>query len=239
MKYFALFFLLFYSLSFGQESNEVSTVKVDTSSIVQKRPQLDGLNERYSGEEFNYDIKTGESQNLLARFFRWLDRWLGDTFGFNISPEVFNILKWVIYVLMGALIIYLLVKLLINERFDALFTKKAKTISDIELAEQHIEQVNFEALLNKAIKEKEFRLAVRYQFLLLLKRLSQRELIDWHFEKTNLDYQKEIQEPQLKTGFKDLAYLYDYIWYGEQLINEQAFFKAKERFDSINQIIPE
>lgn len=239
MKHFIHIFFLFCSLGFGQEVKDSLAIAIDTNSVVLERPYLDGLNERYNGEEFNYDIKTGESQNLLQRFFRWLDQWLGDTFGIDISPEVFTVLKWVIYVLMAALIIYLITKLFINERFDALFTKKAKSILDIELAEQHIEQIDFEALLSKAITDKEFRLAVRYQFLLLLKKLSQRELINWHFEKTNLDYQKEIKEPRLKTGFKDLSYLYDYIWYGEQPIDEKGFLQAKVRFDSMNQIIPQ
>nr|WP_246865797.1 DUF4129 domain-containing protein [Croceivirga thetidis] len=126
----------------------------------------------------------------------------------------------------------------VNERFEAIFSKKAKSFADIELAEQHIEAIDFDSLLKDALKNKDYRLAVRYHFLKLLKRLSQKELIEWHFEKTNSEYHQEIQEPKLQSGFKELAYLYDYVWYGEQPITESLFSRAANQFEKMNQIIP-
>ncbi|MGD1945288.1 MAG: DUF4129 domain-containing protein [Croceivirga sp.] len=232
-----LLFILCISNLWALAQQDSITVGVDKSSNLNVRPKLENLSKKYIGKEFNYDIKTGESQNLLSRFFNWLNGWLGDTFGIDISPEVFTILKWLIYIIMGGLIIYLIIRLLINERFEAIFTKKAKTIHDIELTEQHIEQVDFDRLLSDAINEKNYRLAVRYHFLRFLKNLSKQEIIEWHFEKTNADYRSEIQEPRLKGGFTSLAYVYDYIWYGEQPIDETRFQQVKLKFDTMNQMI--
>ena len=234
MKNFLLLIFLFCTVGFSQSEQDSINIPKDENSVLHIKPELEKLDEKYLGDEFNYEVNTGESQNLLERFFRWLGNWLDDTFGIKLSPDVLNVLKWLIYILMSGLVIYLIVKLLINERFDAIFTKKAKTVADIELAEQHIETVDFDTLLAEALQEKNYRLAVRYHFLKLLKLLSQKEIIDWHFEKTNSDYQKEIEQAELKKGFASLAYLYNYVWYGEQPINESSFVQAEGQFEKMN-----
>ncbi|MDT0608552.1 DUF4129 domain-containing protein [Croceitalea rosinachiae] len=229
--------LFLYLFGFTQSEKDSIQVLQDEGSELTERKLPNDLNKKYSNEEFNYEIKTGESQNLIARFLRWLSNGLGDIFGINISPEVFKILQYLIYFLMGGLVIYLIVRLLVNEKFNSIFTKKAKSIIDIDLAEQHIESLDLEALLQGALEDKNYRLAIRYHYLRILKRLSQANLIEWHFDKTNSDYQSEIAKPNLKSGFKEVSYLYDYIWYGEQPIDELSYEKAHNSFKSLNNSI--
>ncbi|HAI36751.1 MAG TPA: hypothetical protein DCM40_00695 [Maribacter sp.] len=155
----------------------------------------------------------------------------------TLSPEVLQLLEYLIYLLLGILAIYLLVKFLIKENFSAIFQKKAETINDINLTEEHIEGVDIGNLLNEALANKDYRLAVRYQFLLSLQKLSKKDIIDWHFDKTNTDYVNEIQQPQLKQGFKRIAYLYDYIWYGEQDIDNDRYTVSVLDFEAINKLI--
>ncbi|WP_394973318.1 DUF4129 domain-containing protein [uncultured Croceitalea sp.] len=230
-----LFFLIGNLVCAQQEQDSI--IKVDSTSTLYERSIGDDLNKKYTGEDFNYDIKTGESQNLLSRFFNWIGRGLKNIFGINLSPEALKLLEYFTYFLMGGLVIYLLVRVLVNEKFNSIFTKRAKTIFDIDLAEQHIESLDLNTLLNAAITNKDYRLAVRYHFLRILKRLSQKDIIEWHFDKTNSDYQNEIQQQQLQSGFKEVAYLYDYIWYGEQPINETKYDVAKARFNALNNLI--
>ncbi|GMN11801.1 hypothetical protein MTsPCn9_12310 [Croceitalea sp. MTPC9] len=227
----------FGSLVFSQEVTTDTIVRIDSSSTLYDRYIDEELNKKYMGEDFNYDTKTGESQNLLSRFFRWIGIGLRDVFGINLSPEALKLLEYTIYFLMGGLVIYLLVRVLVNEKFNSIFTKKAKTIFDIDLAEQHIESLDLDALLNAALEDKNYRLAIRYHFLRILKRLSQKDIIEWHFDKTNSDYQNEIAPKQLQSGFKEVAYLYDYIWYGEQPIDEKKYDTARARFKALNNLI--
>ena len=234
-----IFFLLLITLGHSQSEKDSVALNEDVNSTLQERKFEDDLSQKYSGEEFDYTVKTGESANLISRFLRWFGNWLDNTFGIQIPPGTLEVIKWLIYILMGGLVIYLIVRMFVNERFEAIFTKKAKSFADIELAEQHIEAIDFVDLLNKALKKKDYRLVVRYRFLMLLKKLSQKEFIDWHFEKTNSEYQSEINEPRLKSGFSELAYLYDYVWYGEQPMNEDLFKRAESRFEKMNQIIPD
>ena len=80
-------------------------------------------------------------------------------------------------------------------------------------------------------------MAIRYQFLLTLQKLSKNDRIEWHFDKTNSDYLTEITEPQLKNKFKKVVYLYDYIWYGEQEIAKDKYEKSISDFETINKLI--
>ncbi|MEP5830638.1 MAG: DUF4129 domain-containing protein [Maribacter dokdonensis] len=236
LPFIYIFFLLMTFFSFAQHKTD-SIVKTDTSSVLTLRNFEDDLTKKYSGDEFNYTFKTGESQNLFARFLNWVGQGLFDVFGITLSPEVLQLLEYLIYILLGILAIYLLVKFLINENFSAIFQKKAKTINDINLTEEHIEGVDIGNLLNEALANKDYRLAVRYQFLLSLQKLSKKDIIDWHFDKTNTDYVNEIQQPQLKQGFKRIAYLYDYIWYGEQDIDNDRYTISVLDFEAINKLI--
>lgn len=237
-----LFSFLWVSFAFSQ--NDSIPILVDENSVLQERRIYENLKEKYPGEEFNYETNTGESQNLLVRFFKWLKnllRWLvelfGDAVGIDISPKMLLALEYIIYGLMGLLVIYLLVRIFINEKFNSIFSKKAKAIIDIDLSEQHIEVIDLDALMNAALKNKDYRLAIRYQYLKILKQLSQKEIIEWHFDKTNVDYEKEIGESKLRNDFKKVSYLYEYIWYGEQIIDEVGYTNASFRFTQLNNAI--
>ncbi len=232
---FYLFSLLWISAVFSQ--NDSIVLPVDENSGLQERKMYRDLNEKYTGDEFNYETNTGESQNLLARFLRWLFQGIGDAIGINIPPNILQILEYTIYGLMGLLIIYLLIRVLINEKFNSIFSKKATSIVDIDLSEHHIEAIDLDALTTSALKNKDYRLAIRYQYLKILKLLSKKEIIEWHFDKTNADYEKEIGEPQIKNEFKKVSYLYEYIWYGEQRIDEAVYSNASSRFVQLNKII--
>ncbi len=233
-----LFWLPFLVIGNLQEQDSLQ-VSYDTDSSLEERAFDGDLSEKYQGDEFDYTVKTGESQNLLLRFLRWLFGGLGDIFGFDISPNTIRVIQYLIYVLLGLLVIYLLVRFLVNERFSSVFTKKASAIFDVDLSEQHIESLDLDSLMSEALKNKDYRLAVRYQFLKVLKRLSQKELIDWHFEKTNSDYAKELKEDRLKKKFREVSYLYENIWYGEKPISDVQYQKTDDRFNALNVLIPQ
>ena len=234
-----LSFILFVFVTlccWGQVQQDSLQLTTDTNGNIQER-QLEDLDKKYQGEEFNYDIKTGESQNLVNRFLNWLGRGLNDVFGIRLSPGTLKFLQYLIYVLMSGVMLYLIVRLLVNEKLSSIFTKKANAILDIEMEERHIEQLDLDALLKTALEHGDYRLAIRYHYLKSLKKLSQSDVIEWHFDKTNSDYEREIKEPFLKKAFKKIAYLYDYIWYGEQFIDAIAYEQAKQSFTQLNNTI--
>ena len=107
-----------------------------------------------------------------------------------------------------------------------------KNLSNVTLSEEEhiIKNEDIQQLIENALEDKNYRLAVRYYYLYILKIISEKELIDWQLQKTNDDYQKELSQSKYATPFVTITRLYDYIWYGDFTIDESKYNKAAEEF---------
>ena len=101
---------------------------------------------------------------------------------------------------------------------------------DVEI----IKNQDIQSLIDQALQDKNYRLAVRYYYLLTLQKLSGQELIDWQVQKTDHDYIYEIENTQLRHSFSRVTDMYDYIWYGNFEVDEFAFAKAQSAFNTVN-----
>ncbi|MEA1784966.1 hypothetical protein U1E44_02585 [Arenibacter sp. GZD96] len=240
MKQIAFLAFIFSTVTIGfcQEIKDTVVLKEDRTAIQELRAFDTDFDKKYTDGTFNYERNDGEAKNAIAQFIDWVFKGLQRAFGITISPVLANVLEYVVYLLLGLLALYLLVKFLIGEHFNALFTKKATPIMDVILSETHIENLDLDTLIADAVTQQNYRLAIRYQYLKTLKLLSQKELIAWHFEKTNTDYENEITQTALKPLFKEVSYLYDYIWYGEQEIDETKYQTAQLRFVALKNNLP-
>ncbi len=77
-------------------------------------------------------------------------------------------------------------------------------VAPLNIQEEHIENIDLDSYIKNALKEENYRLAIRYMYLKSQKLLSLNNIIDWHFEKTNSDYYREIESVGLKENFKKL-----------------------------------
>lgn len=201
-----------------------------TKQTVPQKQFKEDLSTVYTERSFDYNTVESESQNILSRLLSWLFNWLSDTFGIQLSPNVFKVVETIFYILMIIGAVYSITKLLFGERVSVFRPKQQKAMP-LTVEEETIETVDLDASIREAISQQQYRLAIRYLHLKVLQQLSQRELITWHSEKTNMDYYKELKIPVLKNGFQKTAYVYDYVWYGEFAIDEGSFEKAKHQFD--------
>lgn len=114
---------------------------------------------------------------------------------------------------------------------------KLRKINEFEITTENIENVNISHLIEEAEHNEDFRLAIRYNYLLLLKTLSFKNLIVLEDDKTNNDYVNELRQQPFSNAFQYISYLYNYIWYGEFLINKSQYQLAKSNFSNlINQV---
>lgn len=209
------------------------SIKVDTATIVKKK-FAEGFSEPYSGKEYDYDAMEGEAENFIGRAINWFFNKMGEIFGFELTPELFEIIKFIVYAILIVFAIYILVKFLVGNNASSFFTQKSKMVSPLNIQEEHIENIDLDSYIKDALKEENYRLAIRYMYLKALKQLSIFNIIDWHFEKTNTDYLKEIENEQLKSSFKKVSYIYDNIWYGEFALNKDEFLNANKEFERLN-----
>ena len=103
--------------------------------------------------------------------------------------------------------------------------------------EKILQSEDIQQLIKDAIAKKDFRLAIRYYYLYLLKLLSDKELITWQVQKTNDDYLSELKNSDLKLQFAKATLLYDYVWYGGFHIKENDYERASEVFNTFKKTV--
>jgi len=236
IKIAIIYFFLFLGFSGSALSQEKNSVVIDSSTILKKEfPSV--ISEKYSDRDFNYNETVAKSQNYLLRAINWFFQKLADVFGIDVDPQFYEIVEVLIYIILIAIALYIIIRLFVGTNAASFFTKKSKVLAPLTFEEEDIEKIDLEALITNALKQQDFRLAIRYMYLKTLKDLSVKNLIEWHFEKTNIDYYKELKSPVLQQNFKIVSYLYEYIWYGEFDLDNDAYKNAEKEFNNLNKAI--
>jgi hypothetical protein len=151
---------------------------------------------------------------------------------FGLTPKtagwVNDLILQILAVTVIAIVIYRIAKIILNKEGQWVFgkstTQKIMHESDIE---KNLIHVDFEKLIEEAIAKSDYRAGVRLVFLYALKMLSDKNHIHWNQGKTNHDYLDELKLAELKSGFSDLNYYFEYAWYGNFKINAEIMAAAK------------
>lgn len=195
----------------------------------------ENLQSRYKGQEFDYSTsKPRESfwQKLMRKLNKILQSIFGET-AFSDSANIAGTVIRLFAIVLVGFLLYFIVKYILGRDGSFIFGKKNKKviINEDELHE-NIHEINFPESIAGFERSGDYRSAVRYQFLFILKKLSDKKLILWNPEKTNKDYVAELKAAHLKDEFFNLSYIFDYVWYGEFKIDEQAYQKFKNQYQS-------
>ncbi len=208
-------------------------ITIDNDSI-SKKSFSNNFKTKYTDDAFVYEEKTKE-KNAWDRFKEWLSEILQNIFNFSskhTSGKVVVIILKTLAVLVVGFVIYLIAKAILNKEGQWIFGKNSnrKVIYDTDI-EKQLFVTNFEKLISETLASGQNRLTIRYYYLWLLKKLTEKNLIEWDLEKTNTDYLYEIKNEAQKENFAYLSYLYNYIWYGEFELDDTTFDKAKTAFE--------
>jgi len=190
---------------------------------------------RYKGREFDYAVSKPR-ESFFQKLMRKLNQIIQGIFGettLTKSGEFTAILIRLFAIILVGFLLYFIIKFLMGKDGNFIFGKKNKKL-DINVQELHenIHEINFPESIAKFEMAGDYRSAVRYQFLFVLKKLSDKKLINWNPEKTNKDYAAELKAPHLKNDFSDLSYIFDYVWYGEFSIEEESYQKFKNQYQA-------
>lgn len=118
-----------------------------------------------------------------------------------------------------------------------IFRKKNISISheDAEEMPEDIFAINYQKEIDIAATKGNYRLAIRLMFLRLLKNMSERNIINYKQDKTNFDYLSELQTTPYYQPFFRITRNYEYSWYGQFDISENAYHSIRRDFDMFNQ----
>ena len=229
-------FLLLSVSVFSQE--KITDIKIDSSSVTQKKFDQKALDDFKSQDDFNYNVKLQE-ENIFEKAWAWLGRVAKRILSIifdDIGPAVgvlAAIVKAIPWIVLGLLLFFILKFFLNVNTRNA--TDSLETVPAIHLTndEELIKNQNISELVQQAIQEKNYRLAVRFYYLLILQKLTDKELIVWQQEKTNEDFIREVAHLKIASDFTETTRLYDFVWYGNFEINEAEFLKAEPLFHTL------
>jgi hypothetical protein len=142
-------------------------------------------------------------------------------------------LKAIGYGLIIAIVLFLLYYIVRNIKVNP----KAKFVITPFNNDQHddIQEMDLAALLRQALDSKNYRLAVRFYFLTLLKSLHDAGKIRWEKDKTNREYLSELFNREFHYDeVRLLTRGYEEVWYGEHSVPDEALLSLIAGFETIN-----
>lgn len=220
--YFIFFILLvsFHLLSAGHLYGNQKLVP-DTASIQKIEVPVNTFEKYLGDKDFEYkQVKV--LPNFLERLLLWVSQWFGFQFVMDAAP-------WVMYSVL--LIVFLiLIVVLFRGRLQSVFllnrVDKGLSVHDSEISDS----IDFDVLLKKASEDKNYNLAVRYLYLILLRHMSQKELITYKMGKTNFEYLNELKNNDIAPYFRKATYNYEYAWYGQFQLEENSYQSIADEF---------
>jgi hypothetical protein len=211
------------------------SLTLDTSTIIKKRTAVKKIKNKYSGRNFNYvENKDEKKLSTWQRFKERFAKFIEDFFNVDspqASRRIVNRILEILGILVIIFVLYKIVKVYMNDEGNWVFGRKSDKVNiNATNIHEDIHEIDFETSINDAIRANDYRLAIRYYYLLSLKKLSEKDIIEWDNEKTNYDYFQEIKDKKLQKQFRYISYIYDYCWYGEFEINTNDYETGEKAF---------
>jgi hypothetical protein len=203
-------------------------LSIDSTSITPRSFDEAAVDELRKNDDFNYRQPPTVVESLWDRFLLWLGRLLEWLFRGAVTTNWGRVMLYALGLVVLIVVIMMLLKVDALRVFQSGADKGAVAYRTFT---ENIHEMDFDRLIRDAIAKKEYRIGVRLTFLHALKILADRQHVDWRPGKTNHDYLAELKEGELKTGFNELSFYFDYTWYGDFNVTENLFQKVSVVFD--------
>ena len=138
------------------------------------------------------------------------------------------------YIFFGVAILALVFVLwrLIQAQMKLRNPKVKKQIADLEQAVDEIQESDLDRLLRESMASDNYKMAIRVYYLMIIKGLSDKELIKWKKGKTNRTYVREMRKTDYYDRFKYLTREFEKTWFGEKAISQTDFQRLHPDFQS-------
>lgn len=213
-----------------------ATVRIDSSKIEVKKFDANAIKRYSKDKDFNYTGEATGQPSFWDRFWNWLWNKISELF--NKIPYSGPILQYLFLGLGIAFLVYVIFKSLGIDPIQLFRGDVQKVEIPYSESLENIHEMNFDAEIEKAVSQHNFRLAVRLLYLKCLKQLSDKGLIQWQIDKTNTAYLYELTDPVQKQTFGLLTRQFEYIWYGNFSIDQNTFRNIDSLFQNFKTHLP-
>ena len=207
--------------------------------LVAQTPQHDRqfdseFKEHYSGRKYNYEGReiVGSSTSKFGNRSKYSKNQptIKESNNTGNSSLNFNIVNGIFIFILFLAVSYLAYTLLQDGSSQLFYKARDKLTSYGDITADNIQQADIKALIETAENNNNYRLAIRYYYLLVLKQLTVKKYIIFKDDKTNADYMNAIATEKFSTIFAHTSYIYNHAWYGEFQVDTKQYQLAKAKF---------
>jgi hypothetical protein len=230
-KFLTILFLFCALLVFPADKKD--SLMYDTTTISSFKRASDAKEkEVFADKDFQYHEDAKESKSWIRVFFDWLLEHIFGKMTAKGAETAWTVIKWVFIGAFIAGVIFLILR----SKFRGLFKGDSKKLSGASFTDlpDDIESVNIDKLVEEALQNRNYRLAVRWCFLKALQKLNQSKQITWQPSKTNVDYEFELKNLDRRMSFNKLSYVFEHVWYGEVQTGEKLFSNYRNEIEKFN-----
>lgn len=203
--------LTYPDLSFGQTTPDEMLLFSEDTAFVQ---QITYNTKTF--DQFKQDKIYDYSRNQLEDGYSIWDRikikikqFLREHFFSNITDNEIKIALWIVVA-----IVLIIISLLLFFFKPSLFFRNRKKKISFSVENENIHELNFDNLIKDALGSEEYTMAIRWEYLRLLKILHGKKIISWDIHKTVNEYVKEVKQTEIKEKFKEVSREFLYYRYG-------------------------
>jgi hypothetical protein len=196
---------------------------------------LTGNLQDYRGrKEFDYQSAVPQGNSLWEQFWRWFwTKWsqLMSREGFRVGFKAF---LWAASI---GILLYAVLRVLGMEKVRFWMGAQGRGQGIRGEIVEDIHAIDYETSIGEAENEGRYRDAIRFHFLRSLKLMSDREVIRWNRNKTNIDYTRELSAHRLAGPFEQIRRIYEYAWYGEFPVSREDYLALHPYFSGFDKMV--
>lgn len=213
---------------------------IDNDTVKLRPPSSERVKKFENDKDFDYHPDVNRSKNKFVLWFDRMMKKLSDFFesirkklNIDINPALW---RWLGYIICFVVLAFIIMRLS-GFNFKRLFVRASSTELPYSIAEENIHEINIEQQYQNAVEAKNYRLAIRYRFLSILKTLHNNNQIEWRIDKANAVYVYELSA-DLSGPYSMYAREFDYIWYGDFAVDIETFETIKTQMIRFEKSIP-
>lgn len=208
-----------------------NSIQYDSSTIIVRSIDSTKIKSYLKDKDFRYFEDPESTMTLWERLMEWLKRQflkLTEYDSYNTAWDIF------IYILIALAVIAIVFGIYKSEIKGLFFSNKNKNKLNVSEHLEDIHSIDYEKMIEEAIANKNYRYAIRLNYLKSLKYLSDKEIINWKLDKTNREFLREIKLNNLKSEFEKITTDFESIWYGGFEIDYSAYINLQNSYSDFN-----
>jgi hypothetical protein len=213
---------------------KINNIVYDSSIVVVRSVDSSKIKSYLRDKDFKYFEDPESTMTLWERLIDWIKRQIAKLLNLESAGTVWDVFT---YLLIAFAVIAIIFGIYKSEIKGLFFSNKVANGLKISESIEDIHSISYESMIEEAIANRNYRFALRLNYLRSLKILSDKEIINWKIDKTNHEFITEIKHNNLKSIFSNITIEFESIWYGRFEINQSHFSKLQLQYKDFNLLL--